>query len=308
MKKLILFILIISFGKTISQVAINKTSTSSKVALYLEAQKIPTTNFGGFKMPTVTETQQALIPVSTIDSSDDGLMVYVNDSVTGKRCWDIYDGIDHVWRSISCLNNNCSGEILFTENFNTYINNTGITGGSPSNGNYPAGVTKWTVSSYSVARDGTTNYPGTLINVNDYALVINSKMEFRDMNGPLEFLTQSINISGYNNFSISFEISESGVLEYYPAQHTDDFNCGVENLGSDYVDVEYSTDNGNTFTEVPNFSGNGNSNHTIADDITGTINFSISGISGTSLIIRICLQNWSTDEYYYLDNIVVQCN
>ena len=90
----ILFILIF---KTNAQVVINSTSTVSSVALYIEAERIPTIKYGGFLMPVVTESQQALIPVSITDSSDDGLMVYVSDPITKKRCWDIYDGVVHVW-------------------------------------------------------------------------------------------------------------------------------------------------------------------------------------------------------------------
>ncbi len=291
-----------------SQVAINETSPSTKAALYLEAQKIPTTNYGGFKMPVVTQVQQALIPVSTIDNSDDGLMVYVSDNSTNKHCWDIYDGEDHVWRSISCQNSVCNGDVLFSEDFNSYLEDTGITGISNTNGNYPAGVTKWTLSSYTTLGNGQTNYPGSLVNANDYALVKSGQMTFRDLNGPLLFQTQSIDISGFSDIIITLDISESGDLEYYPDEHSDDFNCGFAAKGSDYVDIEYSTDGGNTFAEVPNFLSNGNANHTLANDLSGTVNFSLSGISGTTLILKIRFQNWSDDEYYYLDNILVKCN
>lgn len=299
----IFFTFIISFCN--AQVAINETTPSNAAALYLEAQKFPSTNFGGFLMPVVTEAQQALIPVS---SNDDGLMVYVSDTSTGKHCWDVYDSVQLIWRSIHCSSQVCNGTILYQEDFSTYVSDTGITGSSNTNGNYPSGVTKWSLSSYTAIRDGNTAYPGTLIDANDYALVKNGKLEIRDTNGPLLFETQTIDISGYSSVTFSCEFQESGDLEYYPSQHTDDFNCGISTLGSDYIDVLYSTNGGVSFTEVSNFSGLGTSHHTIADDFTGTVSFSQSGISGNSLIIKIRFQNWSSDEYFFLDNLQVICN
>ena len=305
--RILLFIFLIGISG-FSQVSINELNPPTSAAFYLKAQKFPTTNFGGFLMPVVSEAQQATIPVSTSDNRDDGLMVFVSDPVTGKHCWDIYDGETYTWRSIYCNKLTCNGEILYQEDFTTYVNNTGISGASNANGNYPSGVTKWGLSSYTAIRDGNTAYPGTLVDANDYALVINGRLEVRDTNGPLLFETQNINISGYSSITISCEFSETGDLEYYPAQHTDDFNCGIETLGNDYIDFLYSTDGGVTFTEVPNYTGLGTSNHTLANDLTGTVNFSVGGISGSNLIIRIRFQNWSDDERYYLDNLQVICN
>lgn len=308
MKNTILLFLFIFCSNILAQVAINETSPSSAAALYLEAQKIPTTNFGGFLMPVVTEAQQSDIPVSTIDSSDDGLMVYVSDPGTGKRCWDIYDGVEHIWRSINCQNNTCSGDILYEEDFDSYIENTGVTGASSSNGNYPSGVTKWTLTSFDSFGSSTPALPGTLEpgEINDYALVKSGEIAFRDTNGVFLFETQSVDISGYTDIEISMDVRETGDMEYDSSKHSDDFNCGFEL--NDYVDVEYSTDGGNSFNEVSNFSGYGNSNHTIANDFTGTVSFITSGLSGSTLILRIRIQNWADDEIFYIDNIVVKCN
>ncbi len=308
MKKLFLVFILVIFQAAFAQVAVNETNPSSAAALYLEAQKVPTTNFGGFLMPVVTETQQASIPVSTIDNRDDGLMVFVSDAGTGKHCWEIYDSYAQLWRSITCTTEPPCNSVLYSEDFSSYSANTGITGASATNGDYPAGVTKWTLSSYTTIRDGNTAYPGTLVDATDYALVIGGQLEIRDTNGPLLFQTQSIDISGYTNITFSCDFSETGTLEYYTAQHTDDYNCGMESQGSDYIDVLYSTDGGTSFTEVPNFSGFGNANHTLNDDLLGTVNFSVSGLSGSSLVIRIRLQNWSDDERYFIDNLQVTCN
>ncbi len=308
MKKYLILFVVFNFKFLVAQVAINDLNPSSAAALYLEAQKVPTTNFGGFLMPIVTEIQQASIPVSTVDNRDDGLMVFVSDAGTGKHCWEIYDSNAQLWRSITCTTEPPCNAVLYSEDFTPYVNNTGISGASSSNGDYPTGVTKWTLSSYTAIRDGNTAYPGTLVDANDYGMVISGKLDCRDTNGPFLFQTQSIDISGYTNITFSCEFSETGTLEYYPAQHSDDYNCGMESQGSDYIDVLYSTDGGSTFTEVPNFSGMGNTNHTLADDLPGTVNFSVGGLSGSSLVIRIRLQNWSDDEHYFLDNLQVTCN
>jgi len=288
------------------QVAVNETSPSTSAALYLEAQKIPSTNFGGFLMPVVTEVQQSAIPVSTSGSSDDGLMVYVSDSGTGKHCWEIYDGQDHIWRTISCLTKTCSGDILYEEDFNSYLEDTGVTGASSTNGSYPTNVTKWTLTSFQTFGSSTPSLPGTLENILDYALVQSGELVFRDTNGALRFESEQIDISGYNEIIISMEIRETGNLEYDATKHSDDFNCG--DTLNDFVDIEYSVDGGNNYTEISSFSGNGNANHTIVNDLLCTLNFSANGISGTSLIFRIRVQNWAADEVFYIDNIVVKCN
>lgn len=306
LKNVLSFIFLLYLGTIYSQVGINTITPSTAAVLHLEAQKIPTTEFGGFLMPIVTEAQQLLIPVSTVDASDDGLMVYVSDSGTGKQCWDIYDGVQHVWRSINCVSADCNSDILYTENFNSYLPNTGVTGASSINGNYPAGVNKWSLTSFLSFTTNVPALPGLLIDENDFAKIEGGRMSFRDTNGPLRFSTQPIDISGYSNIMVSMDIDQAGDNEYKPNLHINDFNCGKEE--SDYVDIEYSTDGGLTYTEVPNYLGNGTPNHTIADVLNAPISVSFSGISGTSLILRVRVQNWAADEYWYLDNILVQCN
>ena len=291
----------------LGQVAINTTNLSDAVVIHLEAKQYGTTNYGGFLMPIVNEIQQSSIPVSTSDLRDDGLMVFVFDENTGKQCWDIYDAEVKVWRSITCFNQVCNG-IIFSEDFNSYSTDSGITGASAANGDYLTMINKFTLSSFSSNRDGSLAYPGTLANASDYALVKNSQLEIQDANGPLLFETQSINISGYSNINFSFTISENGDLEYDNVEHTNDFNCGEESIGNDYVDVLYSTNGGSTFIEVTNYNGLGNSNHTLIDNLVSPVTVSVNGLSGSSLIIKIRFQNWAGTEQYFLDNIIVSCN
>ena len=80
--RMIFFILGCIFGKSLfAQVAINETTVSDAVTFYIGAQRIPNIAFGGFLMPRVTEAQQASIPVSTTSDRDDGLMVYVSETM-----------------------------------------------------------------------------------------------------------------------------------------------------------------------------------------------------------------------------------
>ncbi len=305
MKKFFPIVFFIFFVPMNAQVGINTTTVSSAAVLHLEAENVHTTQIGGFLMPVVTESEQSNIPVSTLDNRDDGLMVFVSDPVTGKQCWDIYDGIVHTWRSINCLNVTCSGDILFQENFESYTGNTGVSGVTSSSGDYPSGVTKWTLTSFQAYGNSTPALPGTLLDEDDFALVQAGKLAFRDTNGVFQFQTQAIDISGYDNIGVSMEVSTAGILEYDPLKHINDFTCGE--IESDYFDLAYSTDGGISYTKITNYSGLGTINHTLVSNLTGTVTVSVSGLSGSSLIIRIRLQTWAADEHYFLDNIIVSC-
>jgi hypothetical protein len=100
MKKVICIVLLSLFtGNVFSQVGIGTTNPSSAAVLHLKTSNLGAVKIGGFLLPVVTEVQQALIPVK---SSDDGLMVFVKDEITGKWCLEIYDSKQKVWRSIQC--------------------------------------------------------------------------------------------------------------------------------------------------------------------------------------------------------------
>ncbi|HET8887085.1 MAG TPA: hypothetical protein VFM70_12120 [Salinimicrobium sp.] len=309
MKKLhFLVLILLAANVSFAQVAVNTTEPSPASVLHLEAQQYASINYGGFLMPVVTEAQQAAIPVSTTDDRDDGLMVYVSDPGTGKQCWDIYDSYFDVWRSISCAN--ICDDVLYTENFNSYAENTGIDGTDSFLGDYP--VSKWTVSSYSPTLDGTLDQFGTLLNDQDYAKVVNGQLDFRDVDGPVLFQTKAIDISGYSSVGIAFDFEATGGMEYSNTDHNNgsngDFTCGEESKGNDYLDIEVSTDGGSTYTEVPNYLGMGSTNHTITFEDDASLTINLTGYSGTTMIVRLRLQNWAGAEHYYLDNLTVFCD
>ncbi len=303
---MIVFLLWFSSEYSIAQVGINTRTPSTAASLHLEALNVTTMDYGGFKMPVVTEAQQASIPVASTNNDDDGLMVFVNDPGTGKQCWEIYDAFAQMWRSIYCFN--CSGEVLYSEDFDSYVDNTGITGDNASNGDYPGGVSQWTLTSFQSYGSSVPDIPGTLLDDEDYALVIGGQLECRDTNGSLLFETTPFSISGYSGVTISVDVSESGTMEYDDTMHLNDFACG-DNF-SDYVDISYSFDGGTTFTEVPNFSGGGNGDHTLIAEIIGTttVTHTVTGVSASDMIVRIQLQTWAGSEYYFIDNLEVTCN
>ena len=193
---------------------------------------------------------------------------------------------------------------MYRENFNLYQENTGVTGVSSVNGDYPSGVTKWTLTSFQSFGSDVPNLPGMLVDVDDYALVKSGELSFRDTNGAFRLETQKIDISGYADIKISIDVRTSENLEN-ETNHITDFDCSSD---ADYVDIEYSTDGGLSYVEISNFSGLGTVNHTLSGNLLGTVNFSVSGINGATLIVRVRLQNWGNNEYYFIDNLVVQCN
>ncbi|MFD2697147.1 hypothetical protein ACFSQ0_04010 [Mesonia sediminis] len=287
-----------------AQVGFNTDNPSTASTLHIEAE-YSTGAFGGLKLPVVTLTQRNNIRVDAETMRDDGLMVYVHDEISNTFCWQIYDAKIGEWNNIQCFTKTCGGTPLFSENFQAYTLNTGITGTDPASGDYP--TINFELTSFT-AGTSTASYPGTLVNADDYAKVVDTSsdkyLSFRDTGGPLRYTTiPAIDIVGYANVSFSIDISSASTLEYDDTNHTDDFNCTG---GNDYVDVEYSLNGGQTFIEVPNYNGQGNANHTFIGNIAPTT-LSVSNLVGSSLIIRVRVQNNEDDELISIDNVSVTC-
>lgn len=287
-------ILLLLLSLTINaQVGINTNDPNVAAALDINAQS--TINYGGLSIPVVTEAQRSTVIVTP---ASEGTMLFVTYS-SGDRCLEIYDGIQDTWQKINCLT--LAPVVLYSEDFESYSTGTGING-SGNSGDYPASVTQWTLNDVN----------GTLAS-SDYVETRSGELEINDTNGPIEFDTQSINISGYSNISFSIDLSGIGELEYNPSLHSSDDTNAV----NDYMDVSYSIDGG-AFTTITDFNGNGTTHHTLIpyyvsgnsgsapffpdDTVTQT------GLSGSTLIIKVRFQNWSGNEYFYIDNIIVTGN
>lgn len=173
---------------------------------------------------------------------------------------------------------------IITEDFESYTNGTGIEGLDSSGtlvnvGDYPGGVSNWTIDASL----------GSFTAATDWAKVNNGMFEFRDVDGPVAFETTSIDISGLMDVSFSIDITGTGGLE-----------------AIDYVDVYYAIDGG-SFTLKPNWNSLGDANHTIIGDIAGT-DFSATTLThdigtASSLIIKVVALNNAGSEYFRLDNL-----
>ena len=134
-------------------------------------------------------------------------------------------------------------------------------------------------------------------------------------------LTESIDISSYTTVDFCVTITEVGDHEGL-YMNADD--CG-DVTNQDYVDIEYQIDGGG-WTLIPNYLGwcglySSCANHTFfgddglgqgdcrnSDTDWGTSTVSITGLSGTSLEIRITARNSAGSEYIYIDNLSVSGN
>jgi len=114
-------------------------------------------------------------------------------------------------------------------------------------------------------------------------------LEGQDLDGPAIWTTapNSIDISNASNPGFSLAISETGDLE-----------------NSDYVDVEYSTDGGSNFTLIEDYNGLGSSSHTLEGNF-GSVTVTKRGVSGTSLVLRVTMENNAGSEELRLDDVAV---
>lgn len=199
----------------------------------------------------------------------------------------------------------CSGA-LWSENFSY---SDGITSGANNNLLNPA--VDWTSG-------GCTSCDG----ISDTWDVRSNTFQAHDVNDQEAWLlTESINIAGFSTIDFCVTITELGDHEglYMAADDCNDV------ANQDYVDVEYQI-NGSGWTLVQNYLGwcglySSCATHTFfGDDGTsqgdcrnsdldwGSSNLSVTGLSGTSLEIRITARNSAGSEYITIDNITVEGN
>ena len=111
--------------------------------------------------------------------------------------------------------------------------------------------------------------------------------EGRDLDGDAIWETESIDIPSSSSLSFSLNLTEEGDLE-----------------GSDHVDVAYSTDGGSTFTTITDWKGKGDGSHTLVGNWTDAT-VTKSGLSGTSLVLRVTMENNAGTEDIRLDDVEV---
>ncbi|MCB0802628.1 MAG: T9SS type A sorting domain-containing protein [Flavobacteriales bacterium] len=166
---------------------------------------------------------------------------------------------------------------LYSEDF-TSQNGKGVVGTGPSTGPvYDTSGVNWTINVNEIG----------LIATSDWFQVRNEMFEGQDTENEQQWISDTFDISGYINVTLSLDASEVGTME-----------------SLDYLDVEYSTDGGQNFTKIINYNGLGDANHTLIDDFT-SVTISQNGLSGTTMIVRISMLNNSGSENTRFDNVLV---
>ena len=164
-------------------------------------------------------------------------------------------------------------ETIWTEDFESYTDDSGITGIGNS-GDYPASVSKWSLDVSSA----------DLQDVNDWFMVhevsSNKNLEGQDTGGEAIWTSELIDISQYANVSIDMDIKEVGDHE-----------------ATDYLKVYYSI-NGGTETL---FETNGDN----SDDF-GELQVSQTGLNAANLQIIVKMKNNAASEKLRLDNIIIK--
>ncbi len=135
--------------------------------------------------------------------------------------------------------------------------NTGVT--APSSGKWSLDVTSCELTASS-----------------DWFRVVSQMLEARDIDGDGSWTSESIDISGYTNVTISVDASESGTME-----------------SSDYAKASYQIDGGS----ITQFG--------YANDDFSSQTFSISGLSGSSLVVILEVNNGAGSEYHRFDDVTV---
>nr|NQU92382.1 hypothetical protein [Bacteroidota bacterium] len=175
---------------------------------------------------------------------------------------------------------NSSGQTtIWSEDFSTYVEGTGIDG-TGNIGDYPAGVTKWTLDVSGCTLDNDEDYIKT-----DY-----EKLKSRDLDGPAVWQSESIDLTAYSTgatFSIKF-------YEYSSMEP------------EDYIDVHYQL-NGGDFVLIPNWNGHGSDIHTLIDDFSkDTVVQSVSTCN--NLVIKVTFNNNSDSEEFQMDDVFLYPN
>ena len=108
-----------------------------------------------------------------------------------------------------------------------------------------------------------------------------------NLDGDAVWETEQIDISNSSGVGFSLNLTEEGDLE-----------------SSDYADVAYSTDGGSNFTTITDWKGNGDGSHTLVGNWTDAT-VTQSGLSGTSLVLRVTMKNNAGSEDIRLDDVEV---
>lgn len=183
----------------------------------------------------------------------------------------IYIKVCLLFLLLSCSFAGASGQTtIWSEDFSSYSDWTGVDGGnSPYRnlGDYPGGVTKWTINVDNC----------TLSNDNDFVQLLgDAKLNFQDVDGRAAWYSESISILNYTGVGISIDLAEYGTLE-----------------NQDFIVCHYRLD------------GSGWVRFIRKRNDFGTAKALVANLTGTSLEIRVRVVNNEGNERHSIDNVIV---
>lgn len=202
------------------------------------------------------------------------------------------------------MNSITVAQTLWEENFESYAIDTGFFGldGTPI-GDYANGVTKWEIDASGADLEDSEN---DYVRVNSSGSTVH--LEARDTDGEVDIIFQSVDISSESG-DVTIRIDDL------------DFNMLINAniwFGAGYVDVDYSLDEGVTYTQVPNFNSEGNEDHTFFHETTTAGDRDINDIeinipdstigTSNSIIVRISLSTKGSNQEIELDDVVIKRN
>ena len=168
-------------------------------------------------------------------------------------------------------------ETLWSENFTGQNDKGGFVSGGVETTD-TAGV-DWSMdlSNVDLANDAS----------DDWFQVQSETFEGRDLDGEAVWISPDIDISHHSDVAFTLDATEDGNHESTDTYH-----------------VQYSTDGGTTFTDLTNWNGKGDSNHSLIDDWTSET-ITASSLSGSTFELRVAMENNANTEQLRLDNIAV---
>lgn len=184
------------------------------------------------------------------------------------------------------LANFSSAVEIWSEDFQSYALGTGIKGsGLVNSGDYPSGVTKWSLDMADAS----------LTDATDYFMTQSGVLEGQDVDGTCVWTSVSIDISAYSDIGFSLDLAENG-------DHED----------TDFINVEYRL-NGGSWTLIADWNGEGSATETwitgesgSGDSGASSQTVTQSGLSGSTLKLRVAMRDLNTGtEQGMLDNIIV---
>ncbi len=137
----------------------------------------------------------------------------------------------------------------------------------------------WTVdlSGVDLANDST----------DDWFRVENGVFEGRDLDGDAVWLSPLIDISNHSDVAFEVDVSEDGNHE-----------------STDTLHVSYTTDGGSTTTDLTDWNGLGDANHSLVDDWTSET-ITATGLSGTDFQLEVEMRNNADTERLRLEQAKV---